>query len=105
LVDRRAAGFPPAGRLVAVEGPEVHGTAVVDAVGRDSGAALQPLRLGPTPTAAPAHSEQAWVRISLLVPPDRGAELVGRVRTVLATRSARKEEGTVRVRVDPYLIG
>lgn len=105
LADRRTAGFPPAGRLVAVEGPERYVAAVADAVDEHGAGALAPLRLGPTPVDAPAHSEQEWVRISLLVPPDRGAELIGRVRTVLATRSARKEQGTVRVRVDPYLIG
>lgn len=103
LTDRRAAGLPPAGRLVAIEGPEGSVTEVADAVASATGESVA-LQLGPTPAEAPAHSEQEWVRTSLVAVPTAGGELVRRVRDVLATRSARKAEGTVRIRVDPYLI-
>lgn len=106
LGERQAAGFPPAARMVAVEGPSATVAEVVDAVLAETlpPDAAAPTVLGPGPVAAPAHSEDDWVRTSLTVPAAQGAGLVTRVRTVLATRTAYKAEGTVRVRVDPISI-
>lgn len=103
LADRRTAGLPPAGRMVAIEGPERYVTEVARAAADAAGDAVA-LQLGPTPAEAPAHSEQEWVRTSLVAAPGLGGPLVERVRDVLATRSAHKAEGTVRVRVDPAII-
>jgi primosomal protein N' (replication factor Y) len=86
LADRTALGFPPATRMVAVSGAPRAVAEVVEAVGRGE-------VLGPVPDG---EGERALLR----VPRTGSAELLGALRTVLATRSAHKAEN-VRVQVDP----
>jgi primosomal protein N' (replication factor Y) len=63
--------------------------------------------LGPVPVAAPrqAAAEGELVRYLVRVEPDRRLELAGALRAGLAVRSARREPGAVRVRMDPRDIG
>lgn len=100
LGQRDETGFPPAGRMVALEGAAAVVEEVADQVGID-----RVTRWGPVEAAAPKHSEEAWVRLSLVVERSRGNALVRAVRDVMATRTARKDDGTVRIRVDPQVIG
>ncbi len=107
LDERRQALLPPASRMVAIEGPEQPVGDVVRAVvaaWRKKEPDTEPLTLGPGPIDGPAHAEEPWVRTSILVPARLGATLTTQVRAVMATRSAHKHPGTVRIRVDPRVI-
>lgn len=94
LAERRESGFPPAARLVVVEGDPDAVATVADEV-RPPAAAE---RFGP----APAAREQA--RLTFRAPPAAGRALVAAIREVVAQRSARKAP-PVRVRVDPAALG
>ena len=94
LAERAVAGFPPAVKLVALEGDfaVLHET-------------LAALRLpeevqvnGPCDTAA---EPRVTLRCALPV----GAQLVAAVRTMLSQRAAAKTPGALRVRVDPQVVG
>lgn len=94
LAERAVAGFPPAVKLVALEGDfgVLHET-------------LAALRLpeevqvnGPFDTAA---EPRVTLRCALPV----GAQLVAAVRTMLSQRAAAKIPGALRVRVDPQVVG
>ena len=66
-------------------------------------AALRGLRadaLGPVPLPAPAEG----VRLALRCPISEGKALVAGVKELLASRSAHKADGTLRVRVDPQVL-
>lgn len=94
LRDRVAAGFPPATRLVVVEGDP-------DAVGAVADELRGPRateRFGPLPAA------DAGARLVLRAPLADGRALVAAVREVVGQRSARKAPA-VRVRVDPAAFG
>lgn len=105
LADRAAAAFPPAVKMVAIEGaPSV----VVEAV------AGLPLphgaeTFGPVPVPQPGARRAITpadevVRVLLRAPLDEGKQLVAAVRDRMARRSAAKEPGALRVRVDPSII-
>jgi primosomal protein N' (replication factor Y) len=99
LADRAAAGFPPAVKLVTVEGEP--------AVVRDAVAALE-LPPGVTvhgPFELVGPTADAPARATLRVALDASSGLVGAVRTMLSQRAARKAEGALRVRVDPQVVG
>lgn len=94
LADRREAGFPPAARLLVLEGsrpaldelsPAWRGLPGVQAFG--------PADLG----------EERW-RLTLRAPLEVGHRLVEAVAAQQAGRSARKAPGPVRVRVDPWQV-
>jgi len=96
LADRASAGFPPAVKLLTVEGAP----AAVDA-------ALAALELPPEvqvlgPFDVP--SDDPLARLTLRCPLDRSGDLVARVRTLLSVRAARKDP-PLRVRVDPQVLG
>jgi primosomal protein N' (replication factor Y) len=76
--------------MVAVSGSRDAVASVVQALGPRE-------VLGPVPEG---EGERVYVR----VPRAEGAVLAGELRSVLATRSAHKEE-TVRVQVDPTTLG
>lgn len=95
LAERVATGFPPGAKLVTLEGSA--------AVVGEAGAALRGLRadaLGPVPLPAPAEG----VRLALRCPISEGKALVAGVKELLASRSAHKADGTLRVRVDPQVL-
>lgn len=95
LSEREQAHFPPAARLVLLEGPR---------------AALEDAEAAWRPVAGAEHfgpillEDDVW-RLTLRCPPERGAELVGGMKALVSERSARKAPGAVRLRVDPQSVG
>lgn len=99
LGDRKAAGFPPAQRLILMEGAESTLTA-----------ALALLSPGPEvevigPFEGSAEALEPLSRVTLRCSLAAGPALVAAVRTMQSLRSARKAEGTLRIRVDPQVVG
>nr|WP_294693557.1 primosomal protein N' [uncultured Friedmanniella sp.] len=109
LVDRAEAHFPPAAKLVTVEGrPEALAEFVQLAALPPHAEVLGPVALSPDrrpgdPIAA--ASEPGLSRLTLRAPRSEGAALVRAVKDVSSIRSARKSEGALRIRVDPVAIG
>jgi primosomal protein N' (replication factor Y) len=103
LAERAEAHFPPAVKVVTVEG-------TVSALG-DVVALLrapEPLEiLGPVPSPGVtlAGTEEAVERLTLRTPQVTGIALVRAVKDVTAVRSAKKSDGALRVRVDPAALG
>jgi primosomal protein N' (replication factor Y) len=94
LAQRSEAGFPPAAKLVTVEGPHAELAAARSALTLPSTV----LVTGPFPVTA--SDPDAVSRLTLRVPLSVGTAVVEDVRGVMATRAARKEP-PLRVRVDP----
>jgi primosomal protein N' (replication factor Y) len=101
LVDRSEAHFPPAAKLVTVEGrPEALAEFVTLAQLPPHAELLGPVELPPE-----RGSETSLSRLTLRAPRSEGATLVRAAKDVSAVRSARKSEGALRIRVDPAAIG
>ncbi len=101
LEDRQEAGFPPAVRLVVVEGDQV-------GVEHVSSRLLLPDAVeawGPAPVLEADGSLGDTWRLTLRAPLEDGAVTVQAVRDVQALRTAHKDPGSVRIRVDPAQIG
>lgn len=101
LEQRREAGFPPAVRLVLVEGDRegVEDLSARLAVPEGVDA------LGPYPVLeADGTIGDTWL-LTLRAPLALGAATTGAVRDVQALRTAHKDPGLVRIRVDPARIG
>ena len=102
LAERAEAHFPPAAKLVTIEGTV---SALTEVVGL-----LRPPEptevLGPVPVpgVSLAGSEEPIERLTLRTPPANGLALVRAVKDVMAVRSAKKSEGALRVRVDPVVL-
>lgn len=94
LADRAEAGFPPVTRLVSLEGGVQAVEDAARALHADTGAAP----LGPVPVA------DGEVRALLRTPLAPGRALVAAAKAVQARRTAHKEEGLLRVRVDPAVL-
>lgn len=91
LAERTETHFPPAARLVTVDGPQV---AVEDLVrAADDVPGLE--QFGPIPL------EPEVMRWTLRVPSRQGSSLVESLRAGISARTARKSPGAVRLRVDP----
>ncbi|MBO0610163.1 primosomal protein N' [Myceligenerans salitolerans] len=121
LDERAALRLPPAVRVAAVTGDRDAVAAVVERVGLTGENVLGPVEVddpSPAPArrggattpkadrAAPAAAAEALdvarpVRTVLRVPLDQGDELARRLRASMAVRSARRERGTARARMDP----
>ncbi len=101
LADRADAHFPPAVKMVTVEGQN---DALADFVDHarlpEHAELLGPVELGPQP-----HSDVVLHRLTLRAPIAEGAALVRAAKDVAAIRSARKSEGALRIRVDPVALG
>ena len=98
LADRAAAGFPPALKLLTVEGS-------LDAVTAALGALdlREPVQvLGPF--EVPGDGAEPLARATLRCPTPAGPALVAQVRAMLSVRAARKDP-PIRVRVDPQVLG
>ena len=95
LADRRAAGMPPAAKVVELTGP----AGAVAEYGR----ALR--GLPGVDAFGPVGLPEGDARLVLRSPLDGGAELVARVKEETALRVQRKAPGAVRVRVDPVDLG
>ena len=109
LVDRAEAHFPPAAKLVTVEGrPEALAEFVELAQLPPHAELLGPVALpaerrpGEPPGLA---ADGDLSRLTLRAPPPEGGALVRAAKDVAAIRSARKSEGALRIRVDPVAIG
>ncbi len=98
LADRASAGFPPAVKLLTVEGAPAAVTAALAAV--ELPATTQVLG----PFEVPVDGPDPLARVTLRCPLGEAAELVGRLRAMLSVRAARKEP-PIRVRVDPQVLG
>jgi primosomal protein N' (replication factor Y) (superfamily II helicase) len=102
LAERAAARFPPAIKLITIEGPAEALSEFASLVHVPSSAQC----LGPAdlvmrrPEAANA-SEPTIQRLILRAPLAEGSHLVGAVKDAAGVRSARKSEGPLRIRVDP----
>ncbi|MBE1874968.1 primosomal protein N' [Myceligenerans sp. TRM 65318] len=119
LDERAALGLPPAVRVAAVTGDREAVAAVVERVGLMGENVLGPVEIDePSPArrggtgapkgdrTAPAGAQDALdvarpVRTVLRVPLDQGDELARRLRASMAVRSARRERGIARTRMDP----
>ena len=100
LADRAEAGFPPAVRMVRVEGgPEALAEFLALARLPVDTDVLGPVELEPSPSDEPVH------RLTLRAPRTAGRALVRAVSEVAAIRSARKSDGALRVVVDPVGLG
>ncbi|MCK6209199.1 primosomal protein N' [Georgenia sp. EYE_87] len=91
LAERTELSFPPAVRMVSLQGTAAAVRSMVDHLDRLEGLDV----LGPV------EVEDGEVRALLRVPRRLGAELARRVAQASAVRSARKEDGVVRVQADP----
>ncbi len=103
LADRRAAGFPPAVKLLAIDGEY---STLQEALGKlelPDGVAVQ----GPfgLPATSPAGADEVELaRLTLRCELATAPALVTAVRTLLSQRAASKAEGALRVRVDPHAV-
>jgi primosomal protein N' (replication factor Y) len=101
LGERAEARFPPAVKMVLVEGRSESLAEFAELAQLPAHAeVLGPVELGPQP-----HSDLVLHRLTLRAPLDQGRALVRSVKDVTAIRSARKSEGALRVRVDPVAVG
>ncbi|GAB4085494.1 primosomal protein N' [Myceligenerans cantabricum] len=117
LDERATLGLPPAVRVAAVTGDREAVAAVVGRVGLAGENVLGPVevddasptsvrRAGTGTPKKPAGPEETLdvarpVRTVLRVPLAQGDELARRLRASMAVRSARRERGTARTRLDP----
>lgn len=101
LAERLDAHFPPAVKMVLVEGRS-------EALAEFTELALLPEHaevLGPVEIGLQPGGEVMSFRLTLRAPLSQGAALVRAVKDVSAIRSARKSEGALRLRVDPVAVG
>ena len=96
LADRREAGFPPAAKLVTIEGP----TEAVSSARELLKLSGDVVVTGPFPVG----DVPDLVRLTLRAPLSGGSALVSAVRAMSAHRAAHKLDGALRVRVDPQVI-
>lgn len=94
LAERTVAGFPPAVKLVTLEGEFGVLHEVLAALRLPAGAQVN----GPFETAAEP-------RVTLRCALPEAPELIDAVRTMLSRRAAAKTPGALRVRVDPQVVG
>lgn len=101
LAERGEARFPPAVKLVTVDGRDGALTEFRQLLQPpDPTDILGPVELGPNATG-----EVTVYRLTLRCPLPAGAQLVAAVKAVAATRSAKKAVGALRIQVDPVAIG
>lgn len=91
LEERKELAFPPAVRMASLQGSPGAVRSLLDHLERFEGLEL----LGPV------EAGDGEVRALLRTPRRAGAELARRLAQASAVRSARKEEGSVRIQVDP----
>lgn len=105
LGERAEARFPPAAKLVTVDGSSDGLAGLLTDLRLPAAAeVLGPVEL-PSATGSPEPREAPRQRLTLRVPLDRSAALVEAVKAATAVHSARKRDGGVRVQVDPVAVG
>lgn len=95
LADRRELGFPPATRMAALTGTSTALRETMAVLDLQAGAEL----IGPVPVAG---DEQ---RLLVRAPREQGSALATALRQAMAIRSARKDAASVRVVLDPAVLG
>ncbi len=95
LADRRELGFPPATRMAALTGTSTALRDTMAALALPVGAEF----IGPVPVAG---DEQ---RLLVRAPREQGSALATALRQAMAIRSARKDAASVRVVLDPAVLG
>jgi primosomal protein N' (replication factor Y) (superfamily II helicase) len=95
LSERRELRFPPAIRLASLTGPEAAVREVLDSAELPAGADV----LGPVP--GPGQDDHEATRMLVRVDRRNGTALAAALRAAQATRTARKDAGTVRLQLDP----
>jgi len=105
LADRAEAHFPPAAKVVTVDGAAPVLQEYVGLVHEPPGTET----LGPVPLPPreqlPGSDGEPLLRLTLRAPVRSGGALVRAAKEVAGVRSARKSDGAVRVRVDPVVLG
>lgn len=103
LVDRRAARFPPAWRVAQVDGTRPALRSLLDVVQLPASAEV----LGPVdlPPASAVRDGEPLARLTIRADAEAGRRLAPALKAALAVRSARKDDGAVRVRIDPCEMG
>jgi primosomal protein N' (replication factor Y) (superfamily II helicase) len=105
LADRADAHFPPAAKLVTIDGAAPVLSEYAGLVHEPPGTET----LGPVPLPPreqlPGSDGEPLLRLTLRAPVREGSALVRAAKEVAGVRSARKSEGAVRVRVDPLVLG
>lgn len=105
LDDRATARFPPAVKLITVDAAPGVLAGFRDLLHLpEHTELLGPVDLPVQAGDTPAEPEDRLQRLILRGPLSRGGELAVAVKAALAVRSARKDEGPVRVRVDPAVL-
>jgi primosomal protein N' (replication factor Y) (superfamily II helicase) len=98
LAERAQLRFPPTVRMAALSGPADAVTGLLGAVSLPPDSEV----LGPVDVAVDEAEESSpTVRYLVRAPWSAGTELAIALRAGLADRSARKDSGTVRLRLDP----
>lgn len=101
LADRTEAHFPPAVKLITVDGRSEALTEFSQLLkAPEPTEILGPVEIGPS-----AAGDLMVSRLTLRAPLAIGNELVAAVKAVAATRSAKKAVGALRVQVDPVAVG
>ena len=111
LAERAELSLPPAAAVASVTGGPQAVAALLAAAWLPEGASL----FGPVPvpppvgppgaSGRPGRADEPSVRTLVRAPVERTGELAAALHAALAIRSARKEPGTVRVRMDPRDLG
>ncbi|GAB3427364.1 primosomal protein N' [Flindersiella endophytica] len=103
LAERRSAGFPPAVRLAAIEGPRISVLEIADLLKPPPGAEV----LGPVPLDEGGEEDDLEEQSRLIVraPRREGAALAAALKSAAGVRSAHKAAGAVRIQVDPHELG
>lgn len=101
FADRVDAHFPPAVKMVTVEGQRE----ALDEFLRYARLPEHAEVLGPVELGQQPHTETVLHRLTVRAPTAEGGALVRAAKEVAGIRSARKSEGALRVRVDPVALG
>jgi primosomal protein N' (replication factor Y) len=109
LAARRELGFPPVTAMASIEGEEATVLGVLDRlVVPPDGEVLGPVALDdletggePGPTNGAVDDDGPRLRALVRAPQNQRKALTSALHTVAAARSARKEGGGVRIRIDP----
>ncbi len=107
LAARRELGFPPAVAMASFQGPEALTAAAAAGLELpEGGEILGPVLLEDLPAPSGSRARvtgpaQGTARVLIRVPPSGRRQLAAQVKALAAARSTRKEEESLRLRIDP----
>lgn len=107
LDERTRLGLPPAVAMATLTGEPAAVRRFVALLATPDGVDV----LGPIPVGSSGRAgdepgdDDGTVRMVLRAPSEQRAAMVGALRVAAATRSARREQGSVRIQVDPWEVG